>query len=194
MYDKGNNLRIEVTINNPKEFKVLKEKEKVIDHQKIETVNEWAPMGKRICNLYRYVEIIKNITNRFVDALPEIDIKNKVPISDIKKISSSITVKEKKYSGFNILNGETLKLFGIISNGKYLINGYTNKDIRIEYYSEDKITNRDINKMTRTLKKLRAHGIIKKVPRKSKYYMTDKGKTITNSILVYTRKELLNNQ
>lgn len=25
MYDKGNNLRIEVTINNPKDFKVLKE-------------------------------------------------------------------------------------------------------------------------------------------------------------------------
>lgn len=29
MYDKGNNLRIEVTINNPKDFKVLKEKEKL---------------------------------------------------------------------------------------------------------------------------------------------------------------------
>ena len=36
MYDKGNNLRIEVTINNPKDFKVLKEKEKIIEHETIE--------------------------------------------------------------------------------------------------------------------------------------------------------------
>lgn len=31
MYDKGNNLRIEVAINNPKDFKVPKTKEKVQD-------------------------------------------------------------------------------------------------------------------------------------------------------------------
>ena len=36
MYDKGNNLRIEVTINNPKDFKVLKEKEKIIEHKTLE--------------------------------------------------------------------------------------------------------------------------------------------------------------
>lgn len=53
MYDKRNNLRIEVTINNPKDFKVLKEKEKI-----------WVPMGKSISNLYRYVEISKSITKK----------------------------------------------------------------------------------------------------------------------------------
>ena len=31
MYDKGNNLRIEVTINNPRDFKILKEK--LINHK-----------------------------------------------------------------------------------------------------------------------------------------------------------------
>lgn len=33
MYDKGNNLGIEVTINNPKDFKVLREKEIIDEHQ-----------------------------------------------------------------------------------------------------------------------------------------------------------------
>lgn len=45
--------------------------------------------------------------------------------------------------------------------------------------------------MTRLLAKLRAHGIIKKVARKNKHYLTTKGRKITNSILVYTRKKLL---
>ena len=57
----------------------------------------------------------------------------------------------------------------------------------------DSISKKEINKLTRILAKLRAHGIIKKVTRKNKYYLTDNGRKITNSILVYTRKQLLNN-
>ena len=191
MYDKGNNLRIEVTINNPNEFKVQKEKEKIINHERIETVKEWVRMGKSISNIYRYAEISKNIISRYINALPEVDI-NAVPISEIEKISSSVVVDNRKHTGFNILKKDTLKLFSIISNGKYVINGFTNKLIRVEYF-EHKVSNKEINQMTRILSKLKAHGIIKKVARKNKYYLTTKGRNITNSILVYTRKSLLNN-
>lgn len=191
MYDKGNNLRIEVTINNPKDFKILKEKETIINHERIETEKVWVPMGKSIANLYRYIEISKNITKRYLDALPEIN-TNKVPISEIKEISTSIIVDDRKYTGFNILNSDTLILLSIISSGDYLINGFSNKQIRSRYFDIE-ITKKEINKMTRLLAKLRAHGIIKKVARKNKYYLTTKGRKITNSILVYTRKELLQN-
>ena len=191
MYDKGNNLRIEVTINNPKDFKILKKKETIINHERIETEKVWVPMGKSIANLYRYIEISKNITKRYLDALPEIN-TNKVPISEIKEISTSIIVDDKKYKGFNILNSDTLILLSIISSADYLINGFSNKQIRSRYFDIE-ITKKEINKMTRLLAKLRAHGIIKKVARKNKYYLTTKGRKITNSILVYTRKELLQN-
>jgi len=46
--------------------------------------------------------------------------------------------------------------------------------------------------LTRLLAKLKTHGIIKKVARKNKYYLTTSGRKITNSILIYTRKTLLN--
>ena len=189
MYDKGNNLRIEVTINNPKDFKVLKEKERIIEHKSIEKEKVWVPMGKSISNLYRYVEISKSITKRYIEALPDINI-DEVPISEINKISSSIEVNDRKYTGFNILEKDTLKLFAIISSGEYLINGFSNKLIREKYFSKE-ITNKDINKLTRILSKLKAHGIIKKVARKNKYYLTTNGRKIINSILIYTRKTLL---
>ena len=49
MYDKGNNLRIEVTINNPKEFKILKTEN---DDDSGEVINiKWVPMGKSIVML-----------------------------------------------------------------------------------------------------------------------------------------------
>ena len=190
MYDKGNNLRIEVTINNPKDFKVLKEKERIIEHKSIEKEKVWVPMGKSISNLYRYVEISKSITKRYIEALPDINI-NEVPISEINKISSYIEVNDRKYTGFNILEKDTLNLFSIISSGEYLINGFSNNLIREKYFSKE-ITKKDINKLTRLLSKLKAHGIIKKVARKNKYYLTTNGRKIINSILIYTKKTLLN--
>ena len=188
MYDKGNNLRIEVTINNPKDFKILKTKENDDTGEVIET-KEWTPMGKSISNLYRYVEISKSITKRYIEALPDINL-DEVPLKDIQKISSRKEVNNRIYSSFNILSEDTLNLFTEISKGEYLINGFNNKMIRKNLYSnsEDK---KIINKVTRTLSKLKAHGIIKKVPRKNKYYLTTNGRKIINSILFYTKKTLL---
>ncbi|MDO4962502.1 MAG: hypothetical protein Q4E75_00140 [bacterium] len=147
-------------------------------------------MGKSISNLYRYVEISKSITKRYIEALPEIN-TNEVPITEINKVSSSIIVNKRKYSGFNILEKDTIKLFSIISSEEYLINGFSNKLIRKKYFNEE-ITKKEINKLTRLLSKLKAHVIIKKVARKNKYYLTTNGRKITNSILIYTRKTLLN--
>ena len=135
------------------------------------------------------VEISKSITKRYIEALPDINV-DEVPISEINKISSSIVVNERKYTGFNILEKDTLNLFSIISSGEYLINGFSNKLIREKYFTKE-ITKKDINKLTRLLSKLKAHGIIKKVARKNKYYLTTNGRKIINSILIYTRKTLL---
>ena len=192
MYDKGNNLRIEVTINNPRDFKVFKTKTNDESGEIVET-KEWVPMGKSISNLYRYVEISKDIIKRYIKALPVINIEEKTPISDIENLSSSIIVNDKKYTGFNILNPNITKLISIISNAKYIVNGFSNKLIREEYFGKD-ITKKDIGRLTRLLRKLRAHGFIKKVTRKNKYYLTSKGRNISNSILVYTRKTLADNR
>ena len=190
MYDKGNNLRIEVTINNPKDFKVMKEKETIVEHKEIVKEKVWIPMGKSISNLYRYVEISKSITKRYIEALPEIDL-NKPTLSEVKNISEKIEVNDKTISGFNLLNKETLKVLQVISNGKYLINGFTNKSIRKEIFDESD-SKYIINKTTRLLYKLKCHGIIKKVVRKNKYYLTTNGRNLISSILIFTSRELLN--
>ena len=109
MYDKGNNLRIEVTINNPKDFKVLKTKENDETGEIVET-KQWVPMGKSIANLYRYVEISKNIIKRYIEALPDINI-DEVPLKEIERISKRAEINNKVYSGINILNEQNLKYF-----------------------------------------------------------------------------------
>ena len=39
---------------------------------------------------------------------------------------------------------------------------------------------------------LKCHGIIKKVARKNKYYLTTNGRNLISSILVFTNRQLLN--
>ena len=189
MYDKGNNLRIEVTINNPKDFKVLKSEVDESTGEVIET-KKWVPMGKSVTNLYRYVEICKSIINRFLNALPDVD-ANRLPVKAVAAVSSRKEVNGRPYSAFNILNPDTLKLLVALSDGAYLINGFDNKLLRRKIFT-DSDSKQSINKTTRLMGKLRAHGLIKKVSRKNRYYLTSDGRRIIDSILLYTNKSLLN--
>ena len=111
--------------------------------------------------------------------------------SDYTGTTPKIEVNNKTITGFNLLSNETLKLLQVISNGKYLINGFTNKYIRKEIFdkSDSKYI---INRTTRLLYKLKCHGIIKKVARKNKYYLTTNGRNLISSILVFTNRQLLN--
>ena len=150
---------------------------------------KWIPMGKSVSNLYRYVEISKSIIKRYIEALPNINTEE-VPLNEIEKISSKKELNGRKYSAFNILSEDTLKIFIEISKGEYLINGFNNKMIRKNIF-DNREGKKIINKTTRLLSKLKAHGIIKKVARKNKYYLTTNGRKIINSILIYTKKQLL---
>ena len=102
MYDKGNNLRIEVTINNPKDFKILKAEVNEDTGEVVETKN-CVPMGKSMANLYRYAEICKAFINRFIVALPDVD-ADKLPVKAVTAISTRAEINGRVYSAFNIMN------------------------------------------------------------------------------------------
>lgn len=189
MYDKGNNLRIEVTINNPRDFKVLKDKEKQEEGKMIQ-VKEWVPMGKSIANLYRYAEISRAIIKRYLAAIPDISL-DKVPQKEIMDISAPKESRGRRYSGFNLLSEDTVKVLKAVSSGEFLLNGFDNKNIRRRLYPDSE-NPKVIGRTTRLLAKMKAHGLIKKVPRKNRYYLTTRGRDITNALLLFLNKELLN--
>ena len=189
MYDKGNNLRIEVTINNPKDFKIPKAKEKVQDGKLVQSM-EWVPMGKSIANLYRYVEVSRSITKRYLAAIPDIPM-DKISRKEVLSVSAPKEVNGRRYSGFNLLSGETVMVLSAIASGDFILNGFDNKELRRRIYKNSD-SSKVINKTTRLLSKLKAHGLIKKVPRKNRYYLTSRGRDITNELLLFLNKELLN--
>lgn len=68
MYDKYSCLRVETTVNDPREFKVYKD----VQHKDGTISRRRVPMGKSISNLYRYAEISKASNRRFLDAMQDI--------------------------------------------------------------------------------------------------------------------------
>ena len=69
------------------------------------------------------------------------------------------------------------------------INGFTNKDIRFRVFPDNYNDIKYRNKTTRLLAKLRAHGLIRKVPRSFKYHVSKKGLKVMPVIMYIKQKE-----
>jgi hypothetical protein len=185
MYDKFSVLRIEMTINNPREFKIRKE----VRHADGTTSWQWKPMGKSISNLYRYAEVSKASNFRYLEALNDI-VPTKSIEAEINAVCRGKTVDGRRFSSFNVWEDQTSRLITELSNASYLIRGFTNQDIRNALFQGQKSELKENrNKITRTFAKLRAHGLIKKIPRSRRYLLTRKGRRIF-SALIETKKKL----
>ena len=148
-------------------------------------------MGKSIANLYRYAEVCKAVNNRYINALP-ISTGRDNAIKKLTNISNSITVNDRKYTGFNLFNKDDIRLFEVLSDASLIINRFTNKILRSRYFKDEEDCNskKIRDKTTRIIDKLRKHGIIKKVGRASKYYVTESGREMLNYYYLYQNKEI----
>ena len=183
MYDKFSCLRVEMTINDPREFKVYKD----VHHQDGTVSKRWVPMGKSISNLYRYAEVSKAANRRFLDSLQGIVPAGSIE-REINEVCGKRTVRGKTVTGYNVWSKETMHLFETISDGKYLIRGFTNKDIRSILYPQSQSDKKVRGNMSRTPSKLRAHGLIRKIPHSRKYLVTDKGRRVMGALIETKRK------
>ncbi len=66
-YDHANVLRIETTINNPREFKVLRSSTDEDDNSP-----RWRPMTKGVANFWRYAEVAHAANGRLLEALSRV--------------------------------------------------------------------------------------------------------------------------
>lgn len=183
MYDKNSVLRIETTINDPKEFKIYKD----VIRKGVET-KAWVPMGKSISNLYRYAQVSEASNKRYLDALCTATFTGE-QVAEIEKLSEKIVCNDREYSGFNLFNNFNTKVFEAVMNGNNLINGFRNSDI-LKVIFKGQSDKKQRNKVTRLLAKLKAHGLISKIKASFRYKTTVKGLKIMSSILTIKKKEL----
>ena len=87
---------------------------------------------------------------------------------------------------FNIQSADDAALLEFVSRGEFTINGFRNRDVRAGLFGHCSDTSelpRQSGKVTRLLRLLRAHGLIKKVPRTHRYLVTSRGRNIIMPLL-----------
>lgn len=184
MYDKCSVLRVETTINDPREFKIFG----TVHHHDGSVSKQWKPMGKSIANLYRYAEISKSSNARFLDAMVDI-VPVKSTLKEVEDICSGKKVNGKRVTGFNVWAPEVVSIMETVCDGRFLVKGFRNIDIRRIVLPEIKDQKKQSSKMSRILKKLRQHGLIKKVPKSRCYHVTSKGRRVMGALIEIRHKE-----
>ena len=149
---------------------------------------QWKPMGKSISNLYRYAEVSKACNLRLIDSLVDI-----VPVKSVQQeigsICSGKTVKGRRVPGFNVWSPDVVRIMEAVCDGRYLINGFRNRDIGKYIFPDIRDAKKLSSKTSRTLKKLRQHGLVKKVPRSRRYHVTSKGRRIMGALIKLYHKD-----
>jgi hypothetical protein len=125
--------------------------------------------------------VSQSANNRYLDHLAQVEQEKSVD-EIIASVSKSIRHDGKSFRGLNVWSEKDRHLLAAIADGKHTINGFRNKDIRHVIFGQSPKNKNEEKKqsakVSRLLKILRVHGIIKKVPRTHRYQLTDKGKLL----------------
>ncbi len=181
-YDKWSVLRVEVTINNPREFKVLRIAE-TREGQK----RRWVPMGKGVANLWRYAQVGRQANARYLGALAQADLKGKV-VSELDDLCQSQKVNGRRFAKFNPVAIDDARLFEAVMAGEHCINGFRNRDLALRLNPELLEEPKDVRmrycaRVSRCIAKLRGHGLVSKVKDSRLYRVTERGRRTMVAIL-----------
>jgi hypothetical protein len=179
MYDKfGHILRIETTAKDVSFFKHYRE----VEQRNGESVMKFAPMKKTIYSLGALREVLAAANRRYLEFLSAIDDPSN-GIDKLRKITRSVQQEARSYRGFNFFDPQDEALFVALVRGEFAISGVHNKALR------DRFPQYNSGQMSRILRRLRTHGLLKKASHCYKYYLTALGKQVI--ALGFKLKELI---
>ena len=173
LYDKaGIMARIECTTNDISFFKIHRWVEQRDGGQ------QWklAPLRKNIYSLRDLRKLMKAANERYLAYMAAIDNPD-AGLKDINKMSGSANNQGRSFRGFNLFQEHDYRLFLTLARGEWSISGFRAADLRAY------MTELSPSQCSYILKRLRTHGLIKKVGRRYKYYLTKFGRRVLSASL-----------
>ena len=168
LYDKfGLLLRIETTVNDVSFFKHYRE----VEHRDGTKQMKYADRQKTIYSLPALRELLLAANRRYLEFLSAIE-DHTAGTDKLNKISRPVEETGRSYRGFNFFDDEDQKLFESLARGEFNISGFQSKNLR------RRLQDKTGSQISRLLKRLRLHGLIKKVGKTYKYCLTALGKQV----------------
>jgi hypothetical protein len=155
LYDKfGLILRIETTVNDLTFFKHYRE----VEHRDGSKQMKYAAMQKTIYSLPALRELLAAANRRYLEFLSTIE-DSRAGADRLDKLSRTVHQQDRAYRGFNFFDPDDQMLFESLARGEHNISGFQSKTLRL------RLVHMTSSQMSRLLKRLRLHGLIKKIGR-----------------------------
>jgi hypothetical protein len=172
-YDKfGVILRIETTVNDVAFFRQYRQ----VHHRTGKASKEWAPLLKSLYGLRPLRGLLEAANQRYLKFLTALDTPE-VGVRLLHHVAETVTEKEHRYKGFNLLAHADATVLRVLVRGEFTIAGFTNKNLRAL------LSDQTSGQASRLLKRLRVRGLIRKVGKRYKYYLTDLGRQVATMAL-----------
>jgi hypothetical protein len=173
-YDKASVLRIETTINQPREFRVLR-----VERTVTGSTRRWVPMSKGVANFWRYLQVGAACNRRYLDALGTIE-PTADAVAELDDLWRAHERDGRRVARINALAPETVRTFEAALAGEHFLNGFRNRDLCARLYGatappSDEECRRRCGRISRRIRTLRDRGLVAKVPRSRRYRVTERG-------------------
>jgi DNA-binding MarR family transcriptional regulator len=166
MYDKaGIALRIETTTNDVSFFKHFRP----VVQKDGSVVQKLAQMRRSIVSLPALRTCMAAANRRYLAFLSELD-HNANAEQNLSRLTKTVTDNDRPYKGLNFFDMADLALLYALARGEFHISGFRNKNLRNQLQQTSPAA------ISRALKRLRLHGLIKRIGRTYKYYLTALGR------------------
>lgn len=174
----------ETTINTVQDFRAYRAKEGGAAEDL-----QWRPLRKGIADLHRRAEVSQKANERLLNALASVDDSRSV-----EELTLAIQ-QPTRWNGRRVRGlrpwAEDKELFTAVNHGEFVINGLRNRDLQKLLYDAEAESplerRRRSAAISRKLRLLRAHGLIRKLPRTHRYHVTDAGRVILLAVLTTAR-------
>jgi hypothetical protein len=186
MYDKqGSVLRVETTINDAHDIKVYRPKEGARKNAK----KQWRPLRKGIADLHRRAQVSESANQRYLASMASAS--QTIPLHQLTdKVCRAVTFQGRRVRALNPLAEQDAALLRAVGQGEFLLNGFRNRDLRALLHPRPPAANPDPQTdkrlaaaVTRKLRLLRAHGMIRKVPKTHRYMLSENGRRTISALI-----------
>ena len=180
VYNEQNALRIEMTMNRPDRFKVMRHLE-----GRQYSPKQRRPLRKGVADLPLRALVANDVNRRFAEQLAAL--KDETPVREILTQFGARKHDGRRIRGLDPL-GKDAALLQAISDPALGVSGITNKALQCALggtpWSNGKTDKALSARISRHLRLLRDQGVIRKLPRQNRYQLTDKGRKLTALISV----------
>jgi hypothetical protein len=172
MYDKlGRVLRVETTVNDVTIFR----HHRMVEHRDGTRSKKTAPVKKSIYSLAILGRLMAAANRRYLDFLDALDDPS-AGSRRLPKVAEPVRKKGRSYRGFNLFLNADLEVFLAIARGELAVDGIRNRDLRA-------LLGKSSRQVSRILRRLRLHGLVKIVGHRYKYYLTALGRSVVSCAL-----------